>query len=328
MNKNRRFYINIWDSCNLECRHCFNFGGRTEGILLTVPEITRVIEEAKDFLGITEVQLTGGEPTQRPEILAIISNLFERGLNVLVQTNGVFNSQLREQFLKLPEDRLVFIISLDGIETNDYFRGQGVTAKVIDNIKILSRKFRIRINTLLSSKIKWDEVEKLARIANRPGLTLAFNPVCPEGRANSHLLMPPGQYFEWMHKLEEIRERGVRVRKCFDFNNGHMTETEECPVRKGSAIFVAADGSVYPCGFLANNPLLYSGSVRDFSIAESTGKIPTSCKTVPKECLHCEFYTKGYCHAGCPARIYAINGTFDKADVYCMAKYLEGSIKR
>jgi radical SAM protein with 4Fe4S-binding SPASM domain len=324
MGKRRRFYINIWDGCNLNCKHCFNYSGKAEGKLLSASEVIRLIAEAQEYLGIEEVQLTGGEPVQRPDIFIIIRNLLKRGVKILLQTNGVFDTGIREEILKIPEDRLSLIISLDGIETNDYFRGQGITGKIIENIEILSQKFQIRINTLLSSKIKWDEVERLAQIAKKLGLSLAFNPVCPSGRADPSLLMPPNKYFEWMYGLEDLRQQGVRIRKCFDFIDRHMVETEECPVRKGvGAVHVCADGETYPCGFLVNNPLCSLGSVRDFSLIELRERVPSYCKSLAPECRECELYIKGYCHGGCPARIYALYKRFDVVDIYCMAKYFQ-----
>lgn len=327
MSKRRRFYINIWDKCNLNCKHCFNEGGRAQGKLLSYSEIIRLIEEAQEYIGIEEVQMTGGEPTQRPDIFLVIRELQQKGIKILLQTNGIFGNDILNEILNLPEKSFSLIVSLDGIETNDYFRGQGTTNKTISNLKILSQKFQIRINTLLSAKIKWEEVEELALLAKELNLLLTFNPLCPSGRANPSLLMAPDKYFEWMYKLEELRQKEIKIRKCFDVRDSHMVETEECPVRKGTAIHVSADGGVYPCGFLVNNSICYLGSVRDFSLIELRKKTPSFCKTLSLECQECEFYVKRYCHGGCPARIYALYKRFDEVDMYCMAKYSQGRNK-
>lgn len=323
MGKQKRFYLNVWDKCNLNCKQCFNEGGKVQGKLLSYSEIIKLIEEACEYMGIEEVQMTGGEPTQRPDIFPIIRELQQKGIKVLLQTNGVFDSTITNEILKLPGENLSLIVSLDGIETNDYFRGRGSTKKTIGNLKILSKKFQIRINTLLSSKIKWTEIEKLVLLAEELNLSLAFNPVCPSGGADSSLLMPPNKYFEWMHKLENLRHRCIKIRKCFDFMNGHMVETEKCPVRKGATIHIAADGRTYPCGFLVNNPTCFLGSVRDLSLIELTEKIPPHCKALSLECRECEFYIKEYCHCGCPARIHALHKRFDVVDIYCMAKFFQ-----
>ena len=136
--------------------------------------------------------------------------------------------------------------------------------------------------------------------------------------------MPPNKYFEWMYRLENLRQQGVMIRKCFDFIDRRMVETEECPVRKGvGAVYVCADGKTYPCGFLVNNSLCFLGSVRDFSLIELRERVHSYCKALAPECRECELYIKEYCHGGCPARIYALYKRFDEIDIYCMAKYFQ-----
>jgi len=322
MNKYHRLYLNIWNRCNLNCKHCFNDGGKTQNKVLSYTEIIKLIEEAQESLGIEEVQISGGEPTQRPDLFPIIGELLKRGIKVLLQTNGIFDNIILNELLQLPTEYVSLIISLDGILTNDYFRGQGCAEKTIKNIKILSHKFQIRINILLSAILKWNEVESLAQLAKKYDLILAFNPICPTGRANSSILMPPDKYFEWMYCLENLRLQGVRLRKTFDLVKGQLVEKAKCPLRRGITFNITADGSVYPCGFLVNNPSCFLGSIRNHSLVELLGKIKSDCKVIPNECKKCKFYINGYCHAGCPARIYALYKSFDKPDIYCIAKYL------
>lgn len=322
MSKGKRIYINIWDNCNLQCRHCFNNSGKGKGALLSFSEIIDLTEKAQSLLGIQQIQLTGGEPLQRPDIFPIINELLSRGLNVLLQTNGVFDDHSLRKLLDLPEKHISLIISLDGISTNDYFRGKRSTEKTIYNIKVLSQKFKIRINSVLTSKINWEEIEQLAELANKFNCFLAFNPVCPTGRADQALLMPINQYFEWMYKLEVLRHQGIKLRKSFDIINEQLVEYENCPVRTNPAVHIGADGDVYPCGYLINNTESYAGNIKKNSLTELIDMLPPVSKKLAKQCIQCHFYIQNYCHGGCPARIYALHNRFGEVEYYCMAEYL------
>ncbi len=321
MKSGKRLYLNVWDRCNLNCCHCFNEGGKGQDEVLSFAEIITLVEEAQKVMGITEIQITGGEPTQRPDIIPLMNELCSKGVHIFLQTNGVFEGDLRDSLLEFSKESLSLIVSLDGIRTNEELRGRHTTTKTIENIRVLSHKFPIRINTLLSSKIVWDEIEYIVKLAEEYHLSLVFNPICPSGRADTSLLMPPQTFFDWMYRLEKLQQRGIQLRKNFDIVNNRLVETEDCPVRKGATFHVNADGRVHACGFLVNNPTSYAGSVRKHSIAELMNMFPPDSKTVPSRCLQCEFYTNHLCHAGCPARIFALHQDFDAIDFYCMAEY-------
>jgi radical SAM protein with 4Fe4S-binding SPASM domain len=323
MKSGKRLYLNVWDSCNLDCRHCFNEEGKGQDEVLSFAEIIALVEEAQKVMGITEIQMTGGEPTQRPDIISLMNEVCSKRVHISLQTNGVFNRELCDSLLEFPKESLSLIVSLDGIRTNEDLRGLNTTTRTIENIKVLSRKFPIRINTLLSSKITWNEIEYIAELAEGYDLSLVFNPVCPSGRADASLLMPPQTFFDWMYRLEKLRRRGLQLRKNFDIVDDRLIETENCPVRKGATFHVNADGRVHACGFLVNNPTSYAGSIRKHSLVELMNMFPPDSKTVPSHCLQCEFYTNHFCHAGCPARIFALHQDFDAIDFYCMAEYVK-----
>jgi len=318
MQKTKRLYLNVYNSCNLNCIHCFNHGGKAGGDLLSTVEIASLVEQARKNTGIVEVRLGGGEPTERPDLFRLLGSLLEQDVRIVLQSNAAFNEDIRSQLMNMYSDKLSLIVSLDGLETNDALRGPGVTDKVISNLEILSRKFSIRINTLLTSGIKQNEIFRIVQLAKKLGLSLAFNPLCPTGRADRSFLMAPDAYFEWMKRIEEFRGQGLQIRKGFNMKNGRLAETENCPVRKGSAIFIDSNGAVFPCGFLAGQPSFRLGSIREVSLVELLQRTPPECRVVPEKCRACELYLKGHCFAGCPARIFWLYGNFDAPDIYCL----------
>ena len=96
-----RPYVVSWNltyRCNLACEHCYldaggtplvgteNFADRSE---LGTEECFRVIDEIAAFAPECVTILTGGEPLLRRDILEIVRRAAERGLWVVVGTNGV-----------------------------------------------------------------------------------------------------------------------------------------------------------------------------------------------------------------------------------------------
>src|SRR4029453_16514315 len=96
-----RPYVISWNltyRCNLACEHCYldrgpkplvgteNFADRSE---LSTEECFRVIDEIAAFAPECLTILTGGEPLLRRDILEIVRRAAERGLWVVVGTNGV-----------------------------------------------------------------------------------------------------------------------------------------------------------------------------------------------------------------------------------------------
>ena len=124
----------ITSSCNLKCKHCMlNLRDKRE---LDSQKIKRLIDEWIHN-GLLELQLTGGEPLLRSDLLDIIEYARSRGLKVLLSTNGMLiTDKFAEKFGKLG----AFIeISLDGSnkEVHNKIRNSEIFDYVIQGIEKL-----------------------------------------------------------------------------------------------------------------------------------------------------------------------------------------------
>ncbi|WP_461032714.1 radical SAM protein [Streptomyces mayteni] len=82
-------WLEITGRCQLECVTCYAESGPTGSHgSMTADDWRRVIEEAAD-LGVSMVQLIGGEPTTHPEFERLLVHAVESGLQVEVFTNLV-----------------------------------------------------------------------------------------------------------------------------------------------------------------------------------------------------------------------------------------------
>jgi sulfatase maturation enzyme AslB (radical SAM superfamily) len=158
-------------------------------------------------------------------------------------------------------------------------------------------------------------------IARSANASIAFNPVCPSGRGREDDMMPCKDYFANMLTLQEYED--VCIRKGFEYKNGRFNEKEDCPVRKGTAIFVSHNGDCYPCGFLEMHKGLCMGNLvkLNYDLNKVFQHYPDECRKITAECASCGYYLSKNCFAGCPARIFACNNTFDAREKYCTKEY-------
>src|SRR5947209_2524433 len=103
--------VSLTDRCNLRCTYCMP----AEGLdwlpapdVLTDDELVRLVGIAVSHLGVTEVRLTGGEPTLRKGLPGLVARLAELqprpGLSLT--TNGLLLSRLAEPLRDAGLDRV------------------------------------------------------------------------------------------------------------------------------------------------------------------------------------------------------------------------------
>src|SRR5829696_6240612 len=148
-----RPYVISWNltyRCNLACEHCYldagakplvaaeNFADRSE---LGTEECFSVIDEIAAFAPECVTILTGGEPLLRRDILEIVRRASERGLWVVVGTNGVSITENLAQRLTEAGARGLSL-SLDALDADrhDRFRNvRGAWRNTVEGAGILNR---------------------------------------------------------------------------------------------------------------------------------------------------------------------------------------------
>jgi MoaA/NifB/PqqE/SkfB family radical SAM enzyme len=285
--------------------------------VLTTEQVCGIVDAACRR-GYGCVQITGGEALLRSDIFEIIEHVHAKNMISSIQTNGVIGSDVMQKLVRLNPERVEWIVSLDGIQTHSHFRGETVTEKTVASIRKLSAFFPLRINTLLSTYISPDEITTIIDLASSTGASVAFNPLCPSGRGKECDMMSCSDYFAYMPRLQNYE--GVCIRKSFEYRDGCFSENEDCPVRKGTAVFVSHNGDCYPCGFLVTHRNLCMGNLvaLHYDLSKVFEHYPDACRKITAECLSCNHYLSKDCFAGCPARIFACNNTFDARESYCI----------
>ena len=147
----RSVHWSVTGRCNLKCRHCYmespdgRYGELPWADMLT---IANQLAEAN----VHQVELTGGEPFLRRDLLALMAELAARQINVTqIYSNGVLITDEALAGIRALGLSPRFQISFDGCGTHDAMRGiSGTEAVTVEAIRRLRRHdFRVAVATCI-----------------------------------------------------------------------------------------------------------------------------------------------------------------------------------
>lgn len=171
MSRLETLWINTGTLCNITCRNCYIESSPKNDrlVYITAGECAAYLDEIAALgLGTREIGFTGGEPFLNPALLAMARDALERGLAVLVLTNGMQPMQrapTRKGLLELRRrygNSLTLRVSLDhhGKLLHESERGRRTWDKAVAGLDWLSQNgFR----TAIAGRTCWGESSDEAR---------------------------------------------------------------------------------------------------------------------------------------------------------------------
>src|SRR5436309_3488616 len=345
-----RPYVVSWNltcRCNLACEHCYldaggtplvgteNFADRSE---LDTEECFRVIDDLAAFAPECMTILTGGEPLLRRDILEIVRRAAERGLWVVVGTNGV---SITENLARRLADAGArgLSLSLDALDPDrhDRFRKvRGAWRNTVQGAEILNRTGLPFIVQTTAGSHNLGELEAIADFAHdRLGAkvwNLYF--LVPTGRGQFVSDITPAQYDEVLASLYRIQRKYDRRMLVNAKCAPHFIKTvlenagaERDPVFRtysGGAggcpagthyMGIRPNGDVTPCPYLP----VFAGTLRGASLRDlwTSSALFTDIRrrsSLGGRCGACEM--NGHC-GGCRARAYGMTGDLMAEDPLC-----------
>jgi radical SAM protein with 4Fe4S-binding SPASM domain len=356
-NEFARPYVVSWNltyRCNLACEHCYldaggaplvgteNFADRSE---LGTEECYGVIEEIAAFAPECVTILTGGEPLLRRDILEIVRRASERGLWVVVGTNGVSITENVAKRLSEAGARGLSL-SLDALDPDrhDHFRKvRGAWRNTVQGAEILNRTgLPFIVQTTVGSH-NLGELEAIADFAHDRLAAKVWNLyfLVPTGRGQFVSDITPAQYDEVLASLYRIQRKYDRrmlvnakcaphyIKTILEKSGG---ETDPIPAQirtySGGAggcpagthyMGIRPNGDVTPCPYLP----VFAGTLRSSSLADlwTSSELFTRIRRrsssdggLGGRCGECEM--NGHC-GGCRARAYGMTGDLMAEDPLC-----------
>ncbi|ADB62723.1 Radical SAM domain protein (plasmid) [Haloterrigena turkmenica DSM 5511] len=240
--------------CNLHCDHCLSGSGpgHQQPDELSTEEAMAFIDEL-DEMDVFQVNIGGGEPFIRPDMLELLEELTDRDISTCVSTNG---TQLDEETLDRIEamDPLFLQVSMDGLrEANDAIRGEGVYDQIVETLERLeSRDIGTTVNTVVTRQNVYD-LPDVYDLAEDHGAGLRLNRFRPSGRGEDtwDRFRLEQEQIEYLHGWLEERP-DVRTGDSFFYLNAlgevRNNTLKECGAGSMTCL-VDPVGDVYPCAF-------------------------------------------------------------------------------
>ena len=179
--------VSLTDRCNYRCVYCMPAAGLPwlrRADLLTDDEIVEVVRQLS-AMGLRRVRLTGGEPTLRPTLVALVARLRALGTldDLSLSTNGVRLAELAPALAAAGLDRVnVSVDSLDrGRATRIARRDRGLDPVAALEAAQHAGLAPVKVNVVVMRGVNDDEVEALAALALERPWHVRFIELMPVG---------------------------------------------------------------------------------------------------------------------------------------------------
>jgi len=328
--------LNLTRRCNLRCAHCYlDAGTRGAGAQgeLSTDEVVALLDRIGALSDETMIVLTGGEPLLRPDVEVLARRAADRGLMVVIGTNGMLLNERRVAALQAAGVHAVGI-SLDSLDPGYHDRFRGVpgawqaTFAGIDACRRRGLMFQLHFTVTDDNAHELDDVISFARDSGAAVLNVFFIVCTGRGRTLSNISAE--RYEAVLLRLAQAARAEtslvVRARCAPHFKRLARELQPPLPItladgyEAGGCLAgtrycrVTPEGELTPCPYME----VSAGSVRQSDFADLWANAPLfgmlRSPTLGGRCGACE-YAK-LC-GGCRARPLARDGDLMGEDFLC-----------
>ncbi len=317
---------NLTKKCNLRCPHCYLEAGRPAARELTTAECLALLDEMH-ALGTEMLILTGGEPLLRKDIYEIARSASEKGMWVVMGTNGVLlTEQVARKMIECGVRGVgISIDSADAARHNRFRGGPNAWQYAVRALEICrAHGLEVLVQTTVMEE-NYDEIPALLDFARDRG-AWAFNLyfLVQTGRGQHLSDLSPERTEAMLARLVDLQDayRPMLVRsKCAPQfkqiayalgkggleSGGCMAGTQYCRI--------TPEGDVTPCPYMT----VVAGNVLEEGFTEIWQTAPVlqalrDRARLKGRCGACEF--NELC-GGCRCRAYAATGDYLQEDPAC-----------
>lgn len=288
----------ITTACNYSCLHCYCNAGKKSRVELSTQEIFEVIDQLVEAEAEI-LDIVGGEPLLRSDLLEIFAYGKAKGLKMLMNTNASLATKEKVKTIKEVVPDLLVGISLDGPkQVHEQIRGKATFEKTFNGLRnFLNAGFDVTI-LFVVNKLNYTYIDDMIALAKDLGTNLYVDRFIPVGRGviNKDLLLPTKEMVEYVaQRLRKYIENDGSVKLYIEEN---IFGKEECTAGKTHAS-ILVDGNVVPCGHFRYNPEFYAGNVKIERFKDIWARMENiRAKLLPYQCSNCNL-KDDVCNSGC-----------------------------
>lgn len=332
---------NITRACNLRCKHCYYDASTPLDDELDTEQAFALIDDiAETFGDNVRVTLGGGEPLVRKDLFEIVAYGKERGVSLVLASNGIMLTEDTAARLKDAGIDEV-IIAIDGMQqTHDTIRGNGVFEKAVAGVRACKAAGMSVVIDPCIMKQNEGETAKILDLSEELGARQCriFHYIAM-GRGETEIPddeLDSAQYAQNVLQLydEQNKRNGIEIcttqacqywvvlkrkeEKGLPVPDFYYNEAPGCRAGIGM-MSIKPNGDVVPCPLLE----VKAGNVKEQSIREILdSEVFTTLKSreVKGRCGLCKF--KQLC-GGCRVRAYRHTGDYMGEDPLCNEVFFE-----
>jgi len=204
----------ITQVCDLHCRHCYD---RSDRVALPLAKGLAILDDLRSFCRghhvLGQVSFSGGNPLLYPHFLELYQAAVERNLMVAILGNPAPRAVM-EKILAIHKPEF-FQVSLEGLqEHNDYIRGKGHFARVMDFLDLLKELGIYSMVMLTLTRDNMEQVLPLAEVLRGRVDLFTFNRLAMVGEGASLQSANQQDYADFLRKyLAAVPENPCVSRK-------------------------------------------------------------------------------------------------------------------
>ncbi len=325
------FQWHITDICDLRCKHCYQSDYTNNGLI--IDDLFLVLDKISSFIKFlkeknhnltSQINITGGEPFLRDDIIELISKIKSYNLfQFAILSNGkLMESEKLDQLVKL-EPKFIQL-SLEGDEkTNDFIRGKGSYKQVKTALKeYKKRKIPVMISFTANAK-NYTQFREVVKFARKNGAFKVWTDRYLPIKKDDQLILSKSQTRDFFNNVLRLQKRErIRILRKVKISSNRALQflvSGGLPYRCSagtSLLAILPNGDLLPCRRLP----IKIGNILTDDLKEIYYKNNSLIQLRDQEnldykCKGC--YYKHSCNGGLKCLSYAIEDDFNIKDPNC-----------